>query len=106
MTLDQIIEHHAREGEMGAVGELLANDNVAPPAGERLISRVLARSAAIESHVTDGLQKMLDVAGVTDSFKGAVSEFMRPVATLLQDLEREVIGYARDCEPQNARELE
>jgi hypothetical protein len=101
MTLDELIEHHAREyGELGAVGELLANDNHAPAPGEVLVSRVLTNGAAIESHVTDGLERMLEVAGVTDSFKGAVREFMRPVVALLADMEKSVIEHVRGKEPE------
>ena len=104
MTLDQIIELHMREhGELSAVGQALANDNrdLAPedrPPDNRLLTRVLANGSAIESHVTDGLGKLLDALGASDTFKAVMREFMQPVVALAQDTSSRVLAHTKGKE--------
>jgi len=101
MTLDEIMELDGIEyGELGSVGSFLSaaramNDNGVDEK-DKLITRLLTHTAAIEGHLTKGLDAMLGAIGCTQQFKRGLGEFMSPVVGLVAELEREVIQFTRE----------
>lgn len=71
------------------------NDNAAPDPRERMLTRLLTNTAAIESHLTKGLEAMLKANGCTPAFQLVMREFVSPALELMADLEKEVITFAR-----------
>jgi hypothetical protein len=76
-----------------------ANDNNAPPQGEKVICNTLANRVVIEHHMSGGLQVLLQHAGVSAKVRRAVAEYVSPGLAILDRIEADIIDYVRGAAP-------
>jgi hypothetical protein len=77
------------------------NDNTDPK--ESAVARVLTNSVVIEEHLTVGMSAMLKANGCTPLFQEVMEEFLKPVITMLGEMERDAVSLARQ-EPDKAKD--